>query len=491
MKNRLYLYLSSISILLLVISSCKKSFLDVPDKGTLLRQAYVIDLQSTGEYLNGIYITLSTNFYHGYNLIYADLVADNIKPVTGSGMFSMQYKWEQQANETSENTPTANTTGMNPMWYIGYRIIRDCSFVIDKAGQYRGENADKADDIKGQAYAIRALVHFMLTNVFAQLYHYTADASHPGIPYVTTSDYTEPVARETVAKVYEYLLDDLSKSLQLLPAAPTNTVAANKNLVLNKNAVKALLARVYLYKEDFLAAKNLAREVGLSVPIMAASSSGYPSKLFTLQETEALFQIAPSSSAVSSGTYSTNFQARYFNSAATTQFLATTDIADLLRQNPSDVRKNWIKSGGAGKDTIIKYPVSVISGFTPTSNSYYQTIIRSSEMYLTAAEAYAKINNEDSARYYLDAIRKRANSSLGATTAVGAALLDSIYVERRKELAFEGLRMFDILRWKKGLVRNDAPVSTAKELPYPSNKAISPIPLRDVLINGLNQNLDY
>ena len=48
-------------------------------------------------------------------------------------------------------------------------------------------------------------------------------------------------------------------------------------------------------------------------------------------------------------------------------------------------------------------------------------------MYLTAAEAYAQINNVDSARFYLDAIRKRANPAVLASTSVGSALLDAIY----------------------------------------------------------------
>ena len=113
-------------------------------------------------------------------------------------------------------------------------------------------------------------------------------------------------------------------------------------------------------------------------------------------------------------------------------------------------------------------------------------------MYLTAAEAYAKVNREDSAKYFLDAIRMRANSSASPTTATGNALLDIIYTERRKELAFEGLRMFDLLRWKKGVARsadvtNGAPLS----LPYPSNKAIAPIPPGDIKIGGLQQNPGY
>jgi hypothetical protein len=70
-------------------------------------------------------------------------------------------------------------------------------------------------------------------------------------------------------------------------------------------------------------------------------------------------------------------------------------------------------------------------------------------------------------------------------------LLDLIYKERRKELAFESLRMYDLQRWKKGVNRIDVMAGSPANLPYPSNKAIAPIPLSDVKLAGLTQNQDY
>jgi starch-binding outer membrane protein, SusD/RagB family len=112
-------------------------------------------------------------------------------------------------------------------------------------------------------------------------------------------------------------------------------------------------------------------------------------------------------------------------------------------------------------------------------------------MYLTAAESYAHLSNTDSARYYLDAIRIRANSSAASSMATGPALLDSIYKERRKELAFEGTRMFDLLRWKKGVNRPDETNPAFKTLSYPNNKAIAPVPTVDVEVSGMSQNPGY
>jgi hypothetical protein len=297
------------------------------------------------------------------------------------------------------------------------------------------------------------------------------------VVYIISSNWTSPVkSRNTVAEVYTNLISDLNNAIALLPQASSG------KLLMSKNASKALLARVYLFKGDWVLAKNLAREVGIAVPIMTVS---YPAKLFTALETEALFQIPASSGVLNS--YQTNFASTYFRGTA--RFQATSDIAILLNEDPADARKVWV-TPSASNWNIVKFPTDIIPEVSGPG-SYYHTVIRSSEMYLTAAEAYAHLNNVDSARFYLDAIRKRANPTVAATTSVGSALLEAIYKERRKELAFESLRMFDLLRWKKGVNRTDAISAAAQNLPYPSNKAIAPIPGMDVKVSGFVQNLDY
>jgi hypothetical protein len=389
---------------------------------------------------------------------------------------------------------------MNGVWLNGYQIIRSCNYLLAKVDEFRGENAELVDNIKAQSYCLRALMHFEIANAFAQTYGFTSDASHPGIPYVTTSDWTQAVnGRNSVNEVYSNIIKDLNDGLALFSSSPST---AADLLVMNRNAAKALLARVYLFKGDFTAAKNLASEVASGTPLLKVAA-GYPgnlSKNLAPSQTEILFQLSPSESGKAlpaptggtySGSYTTFFQGRYLNNGSSTLFIATTDIATLLKQNAGDVRKNWIKTGATGRDTIIKYSTNIITTFSVPSSSYYQVLFRSSEMFLTAAEAYAKLNREDSARYYLNAIRKRANSTTIDLLTTGPALLDSIYVERRKELAFEGLRMYDLQRWKKDVNRTDAWSPSAQKLSFPNNKAISPIPDNDVNITGLSQNDGY
>lgn len=463
----------------LCLASCKKSFLEVEDNTTLIRQQYITDLNTAQQFLNGIYVQLGKDFYIADYQIYPDLVADNIKPDSwNTFILFAHYNWDQ----TPGSPVNGISRNLEDLWRIGYQIIRSCNFIIEKAGELNAENPAKSKQMQAEAYSIRALVHFVLVNTFAQSYNFSSNANHPGIPYIISSDWTDPYKRNTVAEVYTGMVSDLTTAILLFPSGSSNTLA------MNQNAAKALLARIYLFKEEWAEAKSLATEVAAAVPLLPANS--YPSKLFTLQETEALFQLAPASTTAIPGSYNTYYQGFYFIDA----FFATKDIVELLTNNPNDSRKNWIKPGDLGTDSIKKYPTNILPGFGndeySKALSYYPTLLRSSEMFLTVAEAAAKIGDENTARIYLDAIRKRADPTAESTITSGVDLLNLIYTERRKELAFEGYRMFDLLRWKQGVTRSDAALGAPLILNYPNNKAVAPIPEIDVK-NAIPQNAGY
>lgn len=484
MKIYRSLLTGAVIIFSMLLAGCKKTFLEVPTGNVLLRQTYVVNLQTTQEFLNGVYIKVAADVFRGYNTIYPELIADNIKPATGSTALTYQYTWAQQADETREAGITAGSLNLNGVAYSLYQVIEGCNFALSKAAEFQNEDNAKANVIRGQAYTIRALMHSMLVNTFAQSYNFSADASHPGIAYITGNNWNETATRKTVSEVYALMIKDLEQAIELLPATQTTT------LLLNRNAAKALLARLLLAMNNYAAAKNPAREIIASVPLLT-TAAGYPDNLFKLTvpaQTEVLFHVAPGPSTAQGNFYPTIFAARYFRS--TRQFQATADVASLLTKDPNDVRKNWV-SLTAGSWNITKYPMSVVADVTPADGSYFHAVIRSSEMYLVAAESYARLNMEDSARFYLNAIRKRANVSAAVVTVSGSALIDSITTERRKELAFEGFRMYDLLRWKKPVERADAPNPAAKTLSYPNNRSIAPLPAIDVRLSGMQQNPGY
>ena len=67
-------------------------------------------------------------------------------------------------------------------------------------------------------------------------------------------------------------------------------------------------------------------------------------------------------------------------------------------------------------------------------------------MLLTLAEGYAQTGDNVNALIYLNQLAKQRDPSFAGYTDTGAALIADILNERRKELAFEGLRWFDLKR---------------------------------------------
>ncbi|RQO77780.1 hypothetical protein DBR40_07335 [Pedobacter sp. KBW01] len=460
---------------LLGLMGCKKDFLEVTNDSRLIRQSYVNDLKGLESFQNGIYVMLNQRFADGIEEAYPELAADNLKPREFPGL-TLMYNWAQEKDDSSVLNLSNTAKNLNAVWGNGYLIIRACNFVIEQSGKYHNENPTKANNLKGQALAIRAMVFFRLVNFFAQPFSFTNAATHPGVPYITTSDITKPFVRESVGEVYDKIIEDFKSSINLLPEQTSDV------RYMNRQAAEALLARAYLFKGDFKNAADLSEKVGLAVPMMSIAA-GYPDAMFAKKigaGIEVLFQATPSDA------YFSHFLGEYFRGTEP-NFDASQDIVEILKEDSGDARSSWI-----GNDmTITKFPLSIAGLRSTPSADYYQPFIRSSECFLTAAESFAKLGNEDKARDYINAVRLRANPTARRTMLSGGQLIDLIERERRKELCFEGLRLFDLRRIKKIVTRIDALPGSPKTLPYPSDKAIAPIPVQDTEIAGIQQNNGY
>jgi starch-binding outer membrane protein, SusD/RagB family len=316
----------------------------------------------------------------------------------------------------------------------------------------------------------------MLLNFFAQPYNYTPDASHPGIAlFVTWDPLKEKTARSSVKDSYVSVINDLLSATALLGEAPFVKSA------FTKWSAMAMLSRVYLYSGDYAKAKDYAVSVINEIPLMI---TGYPEKLFTAENTESIFELPPATNA---SLYGTSYASDLYRSD---RFHATGDIADVLNEDLNDSRSAWI-SEQSGNWSVVKFPEDVVPDATSPQSAYFQPVLRSSELYLTASEAYQELDKTDSAIFYLDAIRMRANPLALPTISSGNGLKEGIRNERRKELAFEGHRMFDLQRWNQKVVRADVLQGSPSELPYPNDKAIAPISTLDVEGFGISQNAGY
>ena len=123
-------------------------------------------------------------------------------------------------------------------------------------------------------------------------------------------------------------------------------------------------------------------------------------------------------------------------------------------------------------------------------------VCRWAEVILNRAEAYAHLGQDANALADVNVIRTRAGIPAEGMFATGnmhgyASALDVVLDERRLELAFEGHRLFDLIRNKKDIDRKYAGAQPWEIVPYHDNRLQYPIPNNEWTVSGIQQNPGY
>jgi hypothetical protein len=118
-------------------------------------------------------------------------------------------------------------------------------------------------------------------------------------------------------------------------------------------------------------------------------------------------------------------------------------------------------------------------------------VLRLSDVYLMAAEATAG-TDDAAAVSYLNTVATRRDPAFPGYSSSGSQLLEDILTERRKELAFEGQRFHDLNRLKRPITRSANAPAAARNIPYPFDKRVFPIPQAEMDANpNIVQNGGY
>jgi hypothetical protein len=449
-----------------ILSSCD-GFLDVKPFSSVDDKSAISNVENATVALTGVYDNLQSANYLGRNfVIFGDVLTDNIfvKPVN-SNRFIAEASWQL----------IKSNADVTDFWNTAYSTINRANNVIN--AQISGKE-ESVNQIVGEALTIRAMVHFDLVRLFAQCYGFTADASHLGIPYVVKHNPNNLPSRNTVKEVYDNIIKDLK-------AAETKvTTGRQAPYTITNWAVKGLLARVYLTMGDYVNAKKYAVDIIAHGPFKLIPSDSYISSWGAVKTTESIFSLAFSNVDYNA----TNGLGYMFLEKGYGDMLVNPSLSGLF--DPSDVRTGlFVKGTGSANLNYTfsnKYPGQ---GGVPGLDNF--NVIRLSEVYLIAAEACARTNEELVAQGYLNDIRKRALSTAPNVTVTGDALISDILLEKRKELAFEGVYFFDLKRLKKSVT--GAKINNGNVIvDYPDNKLAWPIPERETDVNpNIKQNEGY
>lgn len=186
-----------------------------------------------------------------------DNLVDNnvVVPATHKDPFALfheeAYKWQDINSYSSgeDDTPLE-------IWDKYYFGIATCNHAI-AAMEKMSSNPATDPEVSawwGEAHVLRAYLHFILVNVFAEAYKdETQSAQDWGIPYVTTVeevvrvDYSKPEYRKHVNEVYQLIEKDLLEGIGLIDDSKYKVPAYH----FNRNAAYAFAARFYLFKRDY------------------------------------------------------------------------------------------------------------------------------------------------------------------------------------------------------------------------------------------------
>ncbi|KAF2506592.1 RagB/SusD family nutrient uptake outer membrane protein [Flavobacterium foetidum] len=440
--------------------------------------------------LNGVYGSLESNLRGGNFAVYSDLQGGNIK-FTPS--ITQSTKGQISTPSTIANIyafdDISNTSNLAYFYSNSYTIINLSNLILEFTDALTDATDAEKNQIKAQALTIRAYAHFLLSEVYSQNYGFTEDASHLGIVYSTTSlnDGLKYPARETAANTYKLLVEDLTAALNLYSDA--TLLSGPVYSYFTKTSAQALLARVYLAKKDWQNAYNISNDIITGSGVNLVSSSDYISEWakpdLPVSEILLEFSIPRSTDGVSSGSMSAHFG--YTTDTSYGNYVASEDLINLYET--SDIRRQLFQVQS----------ISTIVNLQPVNRNYYFTrkfqgnpgyvAFRLSEQYLIRAEASLELNNTAQAKEDINTIRIRANASTLSDT---ENLRDALFLERRKELCFEGFLFFDIARNKKDVSRNDGCISLNCSITYPSSKYVLPIPRNNINLNpNLKQNESY
>ena len=406
--------------------SCTNELDLFPQKSVSPSQLGSSDLE---QLLNGVYNKSTVGI--GERIIDFDLLANHLKSTPLFAGADVNFV-------RNELSPTET----EDWWLELYEIIYNANTVLEVINNLEGDfNNEKAT-----ALYFRAMTYYYLVTRFG------------GVPLLPQNT-VEIVPRSTTSQTWDFIITDLEKAL------PLSDVFSDQHYV-SKEAIQALLARVYLTTGDDTSAKNMAEDVIRSTNGSFELENDFASIFVKSGSKEVIFSLG--NDPVELTDQYILFNPNDHPISGSQVYAPTDDIFNNLYEI-SDLRKDPTLIVFNGQNIVNKY----------TSDRNLPVIVsRLAEMYLISAEAQGypagvgRLND------------LRDKRGLGATSASDeASFIDEILDERQREFYAEGFYWYDLVRTGKAIERLDNVTN--------QNQLLLPIPQREVDLSGLAQNPGY
>jgi hypothetical protein len=467
--------------------------------------------------VNGMYAQFSNgNLYRGSNLMFEiDQASDDVmnEPL-GSPFYNQVDYFELVANN-------GLTFGIMDEYY---KIIYRANLIVERvpkvsfplAYQSNGTGTSFNNQFVGEALFMRGLSYFNLVRILGGVPLRTKEitsASEVNLPKASTAD------------VYMQIEKDLTEAAQKLPARYTNSGLGNERGRATRWSALILLADVYLTQKKYAEARNTALQViqngsgfvlsntyAASFPALNGGNENTQESLFEIQFNNAGFnptQTAP--------------QGHNLSWVMGPIIDPVTNQPNLARYRPTDdqgldnepgFRGGLVQEYEAGDLRLTANFHQVLGNggvIRWLTRKYYEpgrsasstgnvVVYRIADAYLIYAEATNELSGPDVQSIdYINQLRRRAfGLPLNTTSAVDipagqnqSSFRNLIRSERRKELALENKRWFDMLRYGFDFCNQQLKVKQFRQN-FSQNKMLFPFPEVELINNPLlEQNPGY
>lgn len=409
------------SLLLVLLSSCDK-FLDIKPVGKVIPT----NVEEYRALLTKAYFAIPTD--RGTTNFRSDEMA-----VRDSDwdlkVYDSQQKWED--NTTLDDA-------FDYSWQFYYQAIYIANQIVDHKGDI--DLTDKTtqadiDQLVGEAYMIRAYLHFILVNLHGQPYTKPGAPETKAVPLVLDTNTEAKRNRNRVSTIYKAILSDIERARNLINKDKWDVLFSYR---FNKASVDAFETRVNLYMGKWEQAYEAAKRV-LVADYQLVNLNQEEAKVpnhFQSTENIAAAEMVMSNNVTRAAVVTEACQA-WYNEADDKRFQSYFNVEEETETNEQ------------GETVVVSRKVtSKKSGY-----NQFKTAFRLGEVVITAAETAAHLNLLDEAKGYIKQLAAKRYTEEGfnrisneITSMNKEQLIEFIGQERARELAFEGHRWFDLRR---------------------------------------------
>lgn len=416
---------------------------------------------------------LGTAYPQGNYQAFAETMSDNVTDI-GTGSFD-NISTANLIHDAYFFSDTKENQQDSPeyYWYGCYSAIAAANQALKTINEV--PNPADYSGQKGEALLARAYAHFMLVNFFSKFYDPATAATDPGIPYVTEPEtvFIKQYDRKTVQYVYDMIEKDLLEGLPLIQ---------DKNYTVpkyhfNRAAASAFATRFYLYKKDYT---KVVQYASLAIPgnNFAPNLRGWNTTYQNITDVTELFKI------YAKATEPANLLLVETQSDWARDYYTSRYGVDPGQQSQIFPRPDPLTGGNfafslysifEGTHTLVpkinEYFVKVSVNANIGTPYVMVPLLTAEEVLFNEAEAYVYTGNTAAAianlnLYASTRIRNYnpANNTITAarinsvfnTTNIQDGLIKAILYYKRAEFVHEGMRWFDILRYKMPVTHKTA-----------------------------------